>query len=93
MQARYPCVQVGGRSQGQVQGSECLVQEAGQCQSPSRARAGPHVLWVEENAHTYTCFPRRAMWGQVSLAGLGSLSARSQVAEDSLCYFLSLHVA
>lgn len=45
------------------------------------------------NAHTYTRSPQRTMWGQVSPAGLGSLSARSQVAEDSLWYFLSLHMA
>lgn len=47
-QACYPWVQVGERSQGHVQGSECLVQEAGEWWSSSRARAGPHVLWVEE---------------------------------------------
>ena len=43
------------------------------------------------NAHTYTRSPQRTMWGQVSWTGLGSLLARSQVAEDSLC--LSLQVA
>ena len=103
VQARYPCVQVGGRSQGQVQGSECLVREAGHWPSSSRARAGPHVLWMEEMLTLNTRSPQRTMWGQVSPGWPGELvgkkpggwgqpavfpvSARGSLA---LCYFWCL---